>query len=42
MSKWSVENHTRFIREVKEAQIRLNRLIGLSRLRRIKYKNRIS
>ena len=42
MSKWSMEIHTRFIREVKQAQIRLNLLIGLKGIKGIKYKNRIS
>ena len=38
MSKLSKETHTRLVREVKQAQIWLNPLIGL---KRIKYKNRI-
>ena len=29
MPKWSIETHTRLIREAKQAQIRLNWLIGL-------------
>ena len=39
MPKWTIETHTRLIREVKQAQIRLNLLIGL---KGIKYKKRIS
>ena len=41
MPKWSIETHTRFIREVKQAQIRLSLLIGLKGIKGIKYKNRI-
>ena len=29
MSKWSIETHTRLIKEVEQAQISLNPLIGL-------------
>ena len=39
MPKLSKETHTRLIREVNQALIRLNLLIGL---KGIKYKNRIS
>ena len=42
MPKWSIETHTRFIREVKQAQILLNQLIILNGVKGIKYKNRIS
>ena len=42
MPKWSIETHTRLIREVKQAQIRLNPLIGLKGIKGTKYKNRIS
>ena len=42
MPKLSKETHTRLIREVKQAQIRLNLLIGLKLIKGIKYKNRIS
>ena len=38
MSKWVIETHTRFIREVKQAQIRLNLLIGLKGLRGLSIK----
>ena len=38
MPKWSIEIHTRLIREVKQAQIRINLLIGLKRIKGIKYK----
>ena len=41
MPKLSKESHTRLIREVKQAQIRLNLLIGLKGIKGIKYKNRI-
>ena len=41
MSKWSIETHTRFIREVKQSQIRLNLLIGLKGIKGIKYKHHI-
>ena len=33
MSKWSIETHTRMIIKVQQAQIRLNLLIGLRRLK---------
>ena len=39
VAKWSIETHTRLIREDKQEQIPLNLLIGL---KGIKYKNRIS
>ena len=42
MPKWSIETHTRLIREVKKAQILLNALIGLNGNKCIKYKNLIS
>ena len=42
MPKWSIETRTRLIREVKQAQIQLNLLIGLKQIKGIKYKNRIS
>ena len=42
MPKLSKESHTILIREVKQAQIRLNLLIGLKGIKGIKYKNRIS
>ena len=42
MSKWSIETHTRLIREVKQTQIRLNLLIGLKGIKWIKYKNHIT
>ena len=42
MSKLCIETHTRLIREVKKAKIRLNLLIGLKGIKGIKYKNRIS
>ena len=42
MPKLSKETHTRLIREVKQAQIGLNQLIGLKGIKGIKYKNRIS
>ena len=38
MSTWSIETHTRLIREVKKAQIRLNPLIGLRGLRGLNIK----
>ena len=41
MPKLSKETHTRLIREVKQAQIRLNLLIGLKEIKGIKYENRI-
>ena len=41
MPKWSIETHTSLIREVEQAQIRLNLLIGLKGIKGIKYKNRI-
>ena len=40
--KWSIETHTRLIREVQKAQIRLNILISLKGIKGIKYKNLIS
>ena len=40
--KWEIKTHTRFIREVNKAKIRLNLLIGLKGIKGIKYKNRIS
>ena len=42
MPKRSIETHTRLIREVKQAQIQLNLLIGLKGIEGSKYKNRIS
>ena len=42
MPKLSNETHTRLIREVKQAQILLNPLIGLNGIKGIKYKNCIS
>ena len=42
MPNLSRETHPRLIREVKQAQIRLNLLIGLNGIKEIKYKNRIS
>ena len=36
--KWSIETHTRLIRDVKKAQIQLNLLIGLKRIKGVKYK----
>ena len=39
MSKWRIETHTRLFREVKQAQIRHNLLIGLKGINGIKYKN---
>ena len=42
MPKWSIETHTRLIREVKQAQVRLNLLTELKGIKGIKYKNRIS
>ena len=42
MSKWSIETHTRLIREVTQTQIQLNLLIGLKEIKGIKYKNLIS
>ena len=42
MPKLSKETHTRLIREVKQAQILLNLLIGSKGIKGIKYKNRIS
>ena len=38
MPKWSIETHTRLVREVKQAQIRLNLLIELRGLRRLSIK----
>ena len=38
MPKWSRKTHTRLIREVKQAQISLNPLIGLKGIKGIKYK----
>ena len=42
MPKWSIETRTRLIRELKQAQIQLNLLIGLIGIKGIKYKNRFS
>ena len=42
MPKLSKESHTILNREGKQAQIRLNMLIGLKGIEGIKYKNRIS
>ena len=42
MPKWSIETHTRLIREVKQGQIRLNPLIGLKRIKGLRGLRRLS
>ena len=42
MPKWWIETHTGLIREVNQAQIWLNLLIGLKGIKGIKYENRVS